>query len=346
VSISQDIEPALVADAVIRRLNASNAEINAYWFRVVGDRDAYASAVTEQLSGHPVMVCIVRDSSFNNPNAVAADVMSLIEANRATSEAALFAHPSELHCGVLMLGRSSLAIPQASSPVTLPSWFQVRPGETVNILVEDLTWAVDAPLNCAPVKINEICERLYDLEGAIIARLTAVYDVNHGAGNGFMEAIRQDGDGKYGEILEDFAAYHREISVPSAFRPSLRAGSSLVSRLWRIVQSRSPNDLHKPAKGLAAALDLEKSLAFESFAGVITRPANPDSSPTHGLCRNLLVSASSGCQLVTAAAHADSYRRYPVPLLISFSYELRSSLAEVEAVVRTSGFAHATKLAH
>jgi hypothetical protein len=345
LSISQDIEPALVADTVIRRLKTSAAEISAYWFRVVGDRDAYASAVKEQLSGQPVMVCIVRDSSFNNPNAVAADVMSLIEANRATSEAALFGHPSELHCGVLMLGRSSLAIPQASSPITLPSWFQVRPGETVNILVEDLTWAVDAPLNCAPVKIDDICERLYDLEGSIIARLTAVHDVNHGAGNGFMEVIRQDGDGKYGEILADFAAYHRTISVPSAFRPSLRAGASLVSRLWRIVQSRSPNDLHKPAKGLAAALDLDNSLAFESFAGVITRPANLDSVPSRGLCRSLLVSVSAGCQLVTAAAHADSYRRYPVPLLISFSYELRSSLAEVEAMIRITGFAQASEQA-
>ena len=120
--------------------------------------------------------------------------------------------------------------------------------------------------------------------------------------------------------------FHAGVSVASAFRPSLREGASLVSRLWRIAQTRSPGDLHKPSKALAVALHLESPTAFESFAGVIGRPSSRDASASQGLCRSLLASVSAGCQHVTAAAHADEYRRYPVPPIVSFSFELRSSL--------------------
>jgi hypothetical protein len=336
----EDIAPTYVADAVVRRLASAHVEISAYWIKVTGNRDDYAAAIQRAVSGQPVLVCVVRDNSFSNPNAVAADVMGIIESNRAAAEKLLFNDGPELHCAVVLLGRSSLTVAQASSPVTLPDWFDMWAGKTVSIVIEELTWAVDVALNCPEAKVGEICEKLYTLEGSLIKRLHAVYEIRRDSGHAFMEVIRQESDGKYAELLSEFATCHANISVASAFRPSLREGASLVSRMWRVVQARSPSDLHKPVKALATALDLDPDATFESFAGLLSRPSNRDASAVHGLCRSMLASVSSGCQFVTAAAHADAYRRYPLPLVIAFSFELRNSLTQVETILRTSHYLH------
>ena len=133
----EDIAPVRVADTMLRRLAAADVEISAYWMRIVGDRDAYAASLQRELADHPVLVCVVRDQSFNNPNAVAADVMKIIEAHKTNAQAVLLRNSRELHCGVVLLGRAALTVAQASSPVTVPDWFEVRAGETVNIVIEE-----------------------------------------------------------------------------------------------------------------------------------------------------------------------------------------------------------------
>lgn len=333
---SHDVMPERLAENVIARFQESNSEIAAYWMKVDGNREEYATRVQQALSNLPIVVLIVRDASFNNPNAIAADLVGILEANREACEAVLFPEPLSLNCGVILLGRTPLSVPQSSSPVRLPRWFPTRAGQIATLFLEDLTWVTDAPLNCPEARVAEICEQLYGLEGALVACLAEANGKNHNTGNAFMEIIRQEGDGKYSALLSDFDTYHTGITVPSSFRPSLREGRSVIGRLWRIVQGRPPEGLHAPSKALAKAVGLsETSLPdFDSFAAVLSRPSTRDDSSAVKFMRNVLTTVASACQFATAASHADQYSRYPVQLLVSFSYDLRKSLAAVEQVLR------------
>lgn len=332
----QDVTPERLAENVARRFQESTSEVSAYWMKVDGNREEYAARVREGLSNLPIVVLIIRDSSFNNPNAVAQDLVRILGANRVACEAVLFPSPLSLNCGVIILGRTPLLIPQSSSPVRLPDWFPTRAGEITSLFLEDLTWIADASLNCPEARISEICVHLYGLEGALVTSLIEANGKNHNVGNALMDMIRQDGDGKYSALLGEFEAHHAGITAPSSFRPSLREGRSITGRIWRIVQGRSPEGLNAPSKALAKAAGFsEASLSgSDSFAAVLTRPSNRDDSSATRFMRNILTTVASACQFVTAASHADQYSRYPVPLLVSFSYDLRKSLASAERALR------------
>lgn len=330
MSIYGDVDPVHVAATVIERLAASSDEISAYWMKVTGDREAYADELRKLLLGRPIGVFVVRDISFSNPNSVAADVMRILDINQAVSMSTVFAHPSQLHCALILLGRNPLSVSQVSSPVSLPEWSPARPGQTVSILVEDLTWSVDAPLNCPEAKIGEICEMVYALEGGLVSRLSAAHRVNHNAGNAFMDIIRRDQSEKYEILLREFADQHAKILTPSSFRPSLREGGSLTARMWGMVQACSPEQLGSRSKALVAALSVEVKSWSESFVAVMSRPSNQETSANRRFARSLLMTVAASCQFITSAAHADAYPRFPVPLIISVSYDLRRSLADCE----------------
>jgi hypothetical protein len=337
---TNEVRPERVAETVIAKLAMASSEISAYWMAVAGDRERYAAGIRSAVAGEPIVVFIVREIGFNNPNSIASDVIRAMELNRAASEAALCWQGSELHCAIILLGRAPLGVAQASSPVTLPEWSPIRPGETVTIVIEDLTWTVDAPLKGAEARIDEICEDLYMLEGALIRRLRSIHQADHGAGNALLELIRSDPTEKYNLLLTAFEHAHASVSVPSGFRPSLRTSNSLVARLWSVVQGRKPEALHGPSKALASALGLQnlgemlRQNTWEGFVAVLSRPSSRDSSESERFARGLLMTLSACCQFVTAAAHSDEYARYPVPLLISFSYDVRRSLSTAEATLR------------
>jgi hypothetical protein len=333
--ININIDPDRLAKNVSERFLASSSVLSVYWMAVSGDRESYAKRLRNSIRDYPIAVFIVRDISFSNPNAIAADVVNLITANRESSKEVFTGTSGQRHFGIVMLGRMPLSVAQSSSPVTLPDWFPIRPGETVDILVEDLTWVVDASLNCEEARVDDICVALYDLEGTLISRLTTAHQARHNAGNALMEQIKQTSDERYIDLLRQFAEAHDNVSVASAFRPSLRAAKSLISRIWGIVQKCNPDGLHKPSSALAAALDLERNVApgWESIVSVLNRQSNVDVSPSQRFTRGMLMTVGASCQYITAAAHSDAYARYPVPLLISFSYDLRKSLREAEIII-------------
>jgi hypothetical protein len=331
------VSPERLAATVIERFGKSISEISAYWIQVRGDREDYAANLRQAFQGLPIVVLIVRDISFTNPNAVAMDLIGILESNREAVQRTLFPDSSSLHCAIVLLGRTPLAVPQTSSPVRLPSWFRVRAGEIANVVVDDLTWTAEAPLNCEEARIVEICEALYSLEEAIIDRMEVVHHDDHNAGNALMSIMQQEDGEKYSTLIGEFRDYHRmKVSAPSAFRPSRREGSSLIGRVWGIVQSRAPEALHGSAKAVAAALGLSEEHGYgpESLAAVLNRPSTRDATEGRRFARSMLVTVASACQFVTAAAHAAEYPNYPIQLIVAFSYDLRRSLAKAEQVLR------------
>lgn len=329
------IQPAQLLESILERRSRSGSLLCIYWLMVTSDRSRYADAFRSLASGKLVSVSVVRDTGFSNPNSIAADVIAILNNIREEVEETFRQATTSGSYALLLLGKSELPVAQSSSPVTLPEWFPVAAGQISDLLVEDLTWLADGPINCSEAKIDEMCELLYDLEGALLRRLHDSHAANHNNSNAFMELIRNAQDESYAELLKTFRRSHDDVRSATGFRPSRRASSSLISRIWEISQKRTPEDLLKPGRALSDALGLTPDLIIppESLAAILNRPSNRDTSNAQKFARGLMVTIGVACQFITAAAHADSYPRYPVPLLISFSYDLRASLSSALATL-------------
>lgn len=340
---SDDVRPGRLAENVRERMSRASSPVNAYWMAVVTDRAAYAEALNQLVEDLPICVFVVRDVSFENPNAILADLIRILESNRVKCEKVLEQTGSN-RIGVVLLSRVPLAVPQASSPVALPTWFPEVGGRTVSVVIEDMSWTTDAALNCEEANTGDICERLFDLEVSLLSRLQAAYVSDKQCADAFWSLIRREEDLSYGELLERFRESRNQVSNPSAFRPSLRNGASLIARLWAVGHQRNPED-HMPGKALARALALSDDAAsdHESFASLIRRPSTYVPLASTRFARNALATIASACQLVTASAHADSYGRYPVALLVSYSFDLRRCLREIQQVLDQQPELHASQ---
>ena len=335
---SETAEPADLAEAIRHDMQRSPHALNAYWYRVEGDRDHYAQLLRAELREEPVAILIVREVRFDNPNVILSDLVDLIQRQRTVCEEVINIESNQLNsCGLALLARNELTVAQASSPMTLPEWFAMGGGTTVSVIIKDLTWTSDASMNAHSARTGEIAEHLFQLEGTLLRRLLRVHERDHAKSTALLQLLRTNSEGLH-DILAAAQEYRLTVTTPSAFRPSLREGRSLVARLWRVAQQQSPEKLGQPAKALAAALDLPDALPsvgwYESLASVLRRPSSPESSDAaRRFARNLFMTIATACQFTTAAAHADSYGRYPVPLLRSISLDLRRSMDRAETLL-------------
>jgi hypothetical protein len=284
---------------------------------------------------------IVRQAGFEDPNAVLADLSEMISRNRQILEDALSGQVGNSStCGIVLLGRRELGVAQSASPVTLPAWFPVGPGETLDVVIRDLTWAADAPINAAEVRIPDLCGQLFTLEGLLIRRLLQVHDQDHNLSNALFEAIRRDKE-SFSEMLSKATAYRSQVTAPDDFRPSLTEGRSLICRLWALVQAANSDALVRPAKALATGLKLTTPQVaagwYQSLQAVLRRPSARNLQPEYTVALTLLVCVASACQLITASHHAAEYGPYPVSMLQALSIDLRRSLGDIEFIL-TSGW--------
>jgi hypothetical protein len=332
--VTDAIRPERLADTVRRRVANSPCDLNAYWMRVAENREAYADELGLELRDEPVVVLVIRDTRFTNPNAILAEFVEVVAQNKELCEQRL--DRSCEKCAFVLLSRTELAIPQISSPVVLPAWFPLGGGGAISMLIEDLTWTADAPLGASEVRIGDLCECLLALEETFVARVSIVREVDHRRTNAFLDLVRRDPAETLEGILDAANEHRTLVTTPIAFRPSLRDGRTLIARLWAVAQERQPEDMKGPSKALATALDLPNAIELvwhESISSVLRRPSGGEPPEQLRFARNVLMTVATACQLITAAAHADAYAHYPVPLLRSLSLDLRRSLTDAETVI-------------
>ncbi len=332
--MSDAVSPARLAENVESRFSKAGQPLVGYWMRVAGDREAYRWELVSRLRGLPFLVVVLRDDKFQNPNAFLNDFIAILDDNRE----ACVRLDSRDRCGVVLLSRTELSVPQVSSPVSLPGWFPVRPGQTLSVRIEDLTWVADASLNASEAAVAPICELLLELEDSLDARVTTVLQRDRRLVNAFLDFVRRDDTEKIDDILLEARLYCAAVTTPSAFRPSLRQ-NCLVTRIWAGVHSRKTEDIVKPSKAVASALQLDGAIDMdwhESIVAVMRRPTGPLPQGPERFSRNLIVSIAMASQLVTSAAHSDDYGRYPIELLRSLSFDLRRSLGDADSIIRAA----------
>ncbi|MFI8325224.1 hypothetical protein [Streptomyces sp. NPDC085529] len=338
---NDQLPPSRLAAEIRGRLAASGSELSGFWFQVRENRSDYARDVQEHLAGHPVAVLVVRKTRFDNANAVLDDFVELLQDNQEVCEKHLVGDVTTDRRAVVLLARNTLNFPQISSPVTLPAWFPRLGGRLAEVIIEDLTWRVACPLNAEEAAIDQLCQLAFALEGAMLERLQQVQAQKKSEAASFWDHVKRDKDthSSFGGFLEGVQDARREVLNPSSYRPSVRDGNSLLARIWGKAQGTAPDSMGRLAKALARALALPDSLDpswHRSMVAVLLRPPNDSTPDTQSLfASNLLTTILATCQLITAAAHADAYPSYPVPLIRSTSFDLRQTLADARRTLIT-----------
>jgi hypothetical protein len=331
-----------LAECIVNRVSQSKHALNVYWYQLTKDRDGYARELRGACATRAIAVLVLRENLFTNPNSILSDLMTLLNGNREAVLDQLSGVPA-LHAkvAIVLLARTELGLPQLSSPAEIPDWLPIARGNAQAIVIEDITWTADGPLNASEAQVGEICTWLYELEKALCRRMASVAAANHNAGNSLHELFRKmRPSDTYGDILHDADAAARSVQNPSAFRPSVREKTALVALLWGTTQRHSADEMAKCARALGEALLLEESAIasyHETLQSVLARPADVPPTARERFARNVLTTVSACCQLITGAAHADYYRKYPIPLLRSVSYDLRQSLAGSVGVLAAAG---------
>lgn len=333
------IEPERIVAILRQRLCAQTSPIAGYWLLVTDARHEFCSRVTEHAGGEPIVPIVVTGAAFQFPNEMAIDFVKVVDANRAAFSNVierLGAVPPRW--AVLLISRSTLDVSFGVSPVTMPEWLPAVGGTTVQVSLEDLTARADGSFRAPEARIEELSSSLYRIETQIAVRLNATHLRDRNQTAPFWQHFRRAKDfATLDEFLVANAAWQQTVRNAEAFRPSLKDGKSLVARCWETAVTNSPDALTARGRHLAAALDVPAALTrdwYEGILPVLWRPATPEGTSAARFGRHLIVSVATACQLTTAAAHADSYGKYPLILLSALSFDIRRSLAGYEEILR------------
>ncbi len=212
----------------------------------------------------------------------------------------------------------------------------MRPGQTVTVRIEDLTWSAKVALSDKASGLDDLRRLLHEVDNALLARLEESRRSDHRLTGGLWDlAFRSGAKSGIEDELRRIGNTLRAIKNPTGYRPSTSKNPTIVGRLWAHANKTAPDGLSKTAKALTKALDVRNVGDDDaSLAAVLNRPSNPIDDARMRWSFALIVTLRSACQLVTAAAHDDSYPRFPAVLLRSTSLDLRRFLDTAVAKLR------------
>ena len=337
------MRPSSVIDEIRRRRESSDAApgLSVYWVRLSDSRDEFQGELRQMRGEWPIVPWILRTPGvFRDPNSVMNDVAEVLE--NARSDIVSVAANARNKNGVelVLLSRTELRLAITSSPILLPDWFPVMPGQTATARINDLTWSVRVSVSDGVVACDEIQRILHELDLAMVVRLQESQRSDHRRIQALWAAIRRKSEPDVGSTLAGIRATLGEIENPAGFRPSTTRNPTVVGRLWYLANKTSPDGLRRKARALADALRaselrLDES-ADNSLLVVLNRSAEPIGDVETRWCFQLIVTTRSACQMVTAAAHADEYPQFPDVLLRATSLDLRQFLDCATRILRSA----------
>jgi hypothetical protein len=337
--IDEHMSPQRLAQVAADRLDAEESPVAGYWYEVRGDRDKYADDLRRLLVGTAIVVLVVREIVFDNPNAVQSEFVDLIDKHRDEFEQVLSELPEYPPAvAVVLLTRRVPTVPQVASPAIMPGWFPRVGGTVVPIYLRDLTWTGSAAIDCSESAVPEICAGLFTLDGALLERLTSVHAAEAATADALWGHVRFEDKYDFSDFLSRSRRFRATVRNKLAFRPDSRSGTTMVARLWKVAQRTSPEALGRPGADLATALRLPDPLDndwHQAFASVIGRPANRPPTPGVAFASSVLRTVAAGAQFITVAAHADAYDAYPVALLRSTSLDLLTAMRDATSLLQT-----------
>ncbi|GAB3861962.1 hypothetical protein ACFPIJ_47180 [Dactylosporangium cerinum] len=337
--IDEHMSPRRLAQVVMDRLATEESPLAGYWYEVRGDRGKYADDLRRLLVGTAVVVLVVREVVFDNPNAVQSEFVDLIDKHRDEFEQVLRDLPEYPPVvAAVLLTRRVPAVPQVASPAIMPGWFPRLGGTIVPVYLRDLTWTGSAAIDSSESAIPEICAGLFTLDDALLDRLIRVHATEPAGANALWTHVRFDDRYDVSDFFTLSRRFRTTVRNKHAFRPDARNGTTVVARLWKVVQRTSPEALGRIGADLSTALRLPDALDrawHQPFTSVLGRPANRPPGPAVAFASSVLRTVAASAQFVTVAAHADDYGAYPVALLRSTSLDLLAAMRDATSLLQT-----------
>ena len=328
-------DPRIVVDNLRSR---PPEPLRVFWVRVQHDRDGFERDLMRLRARSPVVPWVVRGAVLQNPNSVMRDIGEILNDARKEIEAVRDAAAEAGGVDLVLLVRADLKLADTSSPILLPDWFPVAPGQTPTVRIEDFTWSARIPLSDPTLALDDLRRILHDVDHALTNRLQASWKIDHQLTNSLWDHISRK-DEKIGDALGRMKADLHKVSNPTAYRPSTAHETpTMVELLWAHANRKAPDAVQKTAKALAYGLRIEDDDVDRddaSLVAVLNRPSDwkkMDARVQWAFC--LIVTVRGACQLVTAAAHADEYPALGAQLLQSTSLDLRSFLDDAVAKLR------------
>lgn len=329
---STDPTPARVAETITRLDTTARAPLNAYWLSIIGDRKEYTERLQPLLAGRGLGVLIVRGNGFTNANALMVDLVQLLEQNKAPLLTALASRSADAErIGIVLLSHRELAMGQAYSPITWPSWVPGAGNRETTCFITDVSRRIEVPLNGSEIDVAQINGALFAVEQALVRRLLEVHHRSPSVQQAFFQRIRRSSDTSWVSLLAGAKQEQRSVRSSQSYRPGAK---SIVRRVWDLSVDTSPARLAVAQPELAVALGITDDLLspdrWEGLLTVLARPRRTPPSAAQRFCRSILTAVPAACQFVTCSAHADRYHSFPVNLLIAVVDDLYKALTSIE----------------
>ena len=305
------------------------------------DRDDIAQDLKRRRRGLALVPHVLRTPGrFADPNSVMNDVSDVLDHARDDIQTLSEVAQERQGIDLVIVSRKELSLADTSSPLVLPDWFPVRPGQTATVRIEDLTWSAAVALSDKAAGLDDLRRILCEVDKALLVRLRASRRSDRRRAQSFWDlALGSTAGGGIDEKFIDDELKRIELTLetirnPTGYRPSASKNPTVVGRLWAHANKTAPDGLLKVAKALAKALDVGDIDDDDSLVAVLNRPSNRIYDGGVRWSLGLIVTLRVACQLATAAAHADDYPRFSAVLLRSTSENLRRFLDRAAAKLR------------
>ena len=329
------VKPDTVVEAIRDSRGQDTRPLSVSWVSVRTDRDDFARELKRLRGDLALVPHVLRTGGFVDPNAVMNDVAAVLELVKGDVHALNEAARERRGIDLVVISRKALSLADTSSPIVLPDWFPVRPGQTATVRVDDLTWSAEVVLADEASELDDLRRILCEADRALLDRLQESQQLGRPTQSLWDRmGLESTAGGAIDEELSRIGRTLKAVRNPTGYRPSASKNPTVVGRLWAHANRTAPDGLPRAAKALAAALGAEDVPEDSSLAAVLNGPSNPIDDAGARWCLALIVTLRTACQLATAAAHADDYPRFSAVLLRATSRNLRQFLDRAAAHLR------------
>lgn len=305
--------------------------LRVFWLQVDSSREEMAASLRTTVGKEEIFAVVVRDDSFKIANRILADIGLLLESCKEQLVELKASRAEKIT--VVVLVKESFGKAQVGSPITLPTWFPIRPGLHTHFYLTDLVGLANGTLLSGPeAQIDRVAELVFSLEHAVVDALEALQTADASQARNFLCHLLNKNNVNVAQRIDRYRAHLVSINLPRGYRPNAtEATNSIVTDMLRLFLSHNVDDLAKAAKQLGAHLPKTQRLLKPSYLGVTLRPRGQQTTSTRNWF-SILVGVYQSYQVMNAAAHAGDYGLYPPALVHYNSCDLQLFLEDAHAL--------------
>ena len=227
-------------DTAVEAIRESRAQdprpLSVSWVSIRTDRDDFAREL-KRLRGNLALVPhVLRTGGFVDPNAVMNDVSAVLEHVKGDVHALTEAARERRGIDLVVISRKALSLADTSSPIVLPDWFPVEPGQTATVRVDDLTWSAAVVISDEASELDDLRRILCEVDRTLLDRLQESQRLRRPTQSLWDQMGLESAGSAIDEELNRIGSTLKEVRNPTGYRPSTSKNPTVVGRLSPLTQ--------------------------------------------------------------------------------------------------------------